>query len=76
MDLRVTRGAFDLFDRRPGTAIGDVVVDRIVEQHGVLRHDPDRAPQRTLAERADVLTVDKNSTFIDVIKTEQQPRQG
>ena len=44
--------------RGGGVAIGDVVVDRVIEQHRVLRHDADGAAQARLGDVADVLAVD------------------
>ena len=38
--------AIDFLAARAGAAVGDVVFDRVVEQHRVLRHDADRAAQR------------------------------
>ena len=43
VDVRGARRGDDLLARRLGPAVGDVVVDRVVEQHGVLRNDADRA---------------------------------
>ena len=40
-------------------AIGDVVADRVVEQHRVLRDDADRGAQRGLRHLRDVLPVDR-----------------
>jgi hypothetical protein len=54
-----------------GAAVGDVVVDRVVEQHSVLRHDTDRAAQTGLRDIAYVLTVDENSALADIVKAKQ-----
>ena len=43
VDARELRGRLDLRRRRVGPAVRDVVVDRVVEQHRVLRDDADRA---------------------------------
>ena len=61
MDVRGLRGGDDFFARRIGTPVGDVVVDRIVEQHGVLRHDADRGAQAGLRHVAYVLAVDQDA---------------
>ncbi len=47
----------DVIVGRVGAAIADVVEDRIVEQHGVLRHDADRGTQRLLRHVANILAV-------------------
>ena len=52
-------GRLDLLARRAGAAVADVVEDRIVEQHRVLRHHADRGAQRGLRDVADVLSVDQ-----------------
>ena len=69
------RGVLDLGAARAGPAVGDVVVDRVVEQHRVLRHDADRAAQAVLRDLADVLAVDRDRAGVDVVEAEQQPRQ-
>ena len=42
VDVRRARRRLDLGAARAGAAVGDVVFDRVVEQHRVLRHDADR----------------------------------
>src|SRR6202030_3568015 len=64
----------DIGAGRARTAVGDVVVDRVVEQHGVLRHDADRPPQALLRDIVDVLSVDFDRAGIDFVKTEEQAR--
>ena len=64
----------------PGAAIGDVVFDRVVEQHRVLRHDAYGLPQAGLGHAADVLAVDGDAAVRparpNVVEAEQQARQG
>ena len=55
-------------------AIGDVVADRVVEQHGILRDDADRGAQRGLGDVADILPVDQDPAAGDFVEAEQQPR--
>ena len=74
VDVRQPRRLLDRRGRRPGPAIGDVVEDRVVEQHRVLRHDADRAPQAVLGHVAEILAVDLDRAVIDVVEAEQQPR--
>src|SRR5262249_35532145 len=64
---------FDLGATRTGPAIADVVTDRVVEQHGVLRHDADCPAQAVLGDAADVLAVDLDHAGIDIPKAEDQP---
>src|SRR5262249_47773664 len=63
----------DLHARRVRAAISDVVIDRVVEQHRVLRHDADRAPEALLRDIANILAVDLDRARSDVVKTEEQP---
>ena len=53
----------------------DVVVDGVVEQHRILRHDADVLAQAGLSHVADVLPVDQDAAVIRFVKTEQQSRQ-
>ena len=59
-----------------GLAIGDVVFDRVVEQHGVLRDDADGGAQGLLLHVADVLAVDQDAAAGHVVEAEQQARDG
>ncbi len=59
MHLRQPRRLLDLGLAGAGPAIGDVVADRVVEQHGVLRHHADRRAQAVLRHVADILPVDQ-----------------
>ena len=76
MDLGGPRSPLDLGTRRLGAAIGDVVIDRVVEQHGILRHHADGHVQAALGHRAHVLPVDPHRAAGDVIEPEQQPPDG
>mmetsp|Transcript_16529 Transcript_16529/g.64517 ORF Transcript_16529/g.64517 Transcript_16529/m.64517 type:complete len:491 (-) Transcript_16529:421-1893(-) len=71
---RARRG-LDLRLARPRAAVGDVVGDRVVEQHRVLRHDADGPAQAGLRHLADVLTVDADGARVDVVEAVEQPRQ-
>ncbi len=75
VDVRRLGRRLDLGARRAGAAIGDVVFDRVVEQHRVLRHDADGLAQAGLRDRADVLAVDRDAPAADVVEAVQQPRQ-
>ena len=70
------RRLLDLLLARAGAAIGDVVADRIVEQHGVLRHHADRRAQAVLGHVADVLPVDQDAALGHVVEPEQQAADG
>ena len=65
--------AFNLLAGRARLAIGDVVFDRIIEQHGVLRHDTNGLPHTCLGDDFDVLPGNGDAALLDVIKPEQQP---
>ena len=58
-----------------GSAVSDVVADAVVEQHGVLRHDADRAAQAVLRDAADVLAVDGDAAGVHIVEAEQQARE-
>ena len=75
MDVRRPCGGDHFIARRIRAAILDVVKNRVVEQHGVLRHDADGGAQRHLPQGAQVVAVDFDATGIDIVKTKQQTRQ-
>ncbi|MNE47170.1 hypothetical protein D3C80_1415550 [compost metagenome] len=73
------RGAgcgLDCFATGVGATIEDVVVNAVVEQHGVLRNDGDGATHRGLGQLTQVVAVDRDSAAIDVVEAVQQSRQG
>ena len=61
--------------RGPGPTVGDVVLDRVVEQHRVLRDDSDRRTHARLLHRAQVLAVDRDAPRRDVIEAIQEARE-
>ena len=65
----------DLAAARSGAAIRDVVIDGVVEQHGVLRHDADGCSQTVLGQVADILTIDRDAPCIDIVEAVDQARQ-
>ena len=74
VDLRVLRRRLDLRVARRVAAVADVVEDRIVEQHGVLRNHADRRAQRSLRNGADILPIDGYPTRRWLIEPKQQAR--
>ncbi len=56
----------------PRHAVGDVVRDRVVEEHGLLRHERDLLAQRPQRDVADVDAVDENRAFLDVVEPRNQ----
>ena len=76
MDLGLPRRLFHLFAAGVRIAIGDVVIDRVVEKDGILRHHADGLMQTGLRHIADILPVDADGAFLDVIEPEQQPPDG
>ena len=60
---------------RAVAAVGDVVADRVVEQHRVLRDDADRRAQARLGDLRDVLPVDRDAPRRRIVEAEQQPRE-
>ncbi len=73
--MRGARCSRDVLPAGTRPAVGDVVFDRVVEEHGVLRHDSDGRPQAGLRDRAHVLTVDQDPSRADLVEPEQQPRE-
>ena len=57
-------------------AVADVVLDRVVEQHGVLRDHAERRAERGLRHVLDVLSVDQHAARGDVVEAEQDARDG
>src|SRR3546814_4873550 len=57
MDGGSPRGFFDLHLCGALPAVADIVADRVVEQHAVLRNDADRGAQASLRHLRDVLAV-------------------
>ena len=55
---------------RPG--VGNVVADRIGKQHGVLQDDADEPPQADRRIHADILAIEQDLPFIELIEAHQQ----
>ena len=55
-------------------AIGDVVLDRIIEQDCILRHHANGGAQCFLTDVANILTIDPDRALPDIIKPEQETR--
>ena len=68
-------GAGDRVGRGVGLAVGDIVFDGVVEQHGVLGHHANGVAQAGQAELADIVPVDGDSPGIDVVEAKQQARE-
>ena len=66
------RRVLDLGLRRAGPAVGDVLGQRAVEQDGLLLHDRDLTAQRGLLRLGDVLSVDQDAAFVDVVQALDQ----
>ena len=78
VNMRRARRGDHFLARGRRTAISDVVVDRIVEQHRILRHDADRRAQRILRDVANILTVDGDRAArrtVEIVEAEHQPRE-
>ena len=58
------------------TAVADVISQRTVQQRGVLGHHADLVAQRGLGDFSNVLSVDQNAPALQVVKAQQQVRQG
>ena len=73
--VRRTRRGLDRLRRRVRRPVGDVGGDRVVEEHGLLRHDADLRAQRRQRHVADVHAVDENRPARDVVEPRQQVDQ-
>ena len=76
MDFRRLRRRFHFRPAGIRVAIGDVVIDRIVEQDRILRHDPDDLMQRCLRDRPNILPVNRDRPAGHLVEPEQQPPDG
>ena len=72
MRVRRPRRGLYLRRRRLRRAVRDVVRDRVVEQHGLLRHDADLRAQRLQRDLANVAPIDRNRAAADVVKPRDQ----
>ena len=76
MGVSGLRGGFHLLPGRAGTTHQQVVKDGVVEEHGLLRHDPDLPTQVGQRDLADVDTVNFNGTSRGFIETRHQVGEG
>ena len=74
VDLGKAGRLFDLGIAGAGTAIGDVVADGVVEEHGILRHHAECTAQAFLGHALDVLPVDADAARGDIVETEDEAR--
>ena len=72
VDLGIPRSLDDLVMRGKFAPIGDVVIDRIIEQHRVLGDHADGLMQAVLGDITDILAINGNRAAGDVIEAEQQ----
>eukprot|EP00760_Papus_ankaliazontas_P035441 PhM_4_TR7794/c0_g1_i1/m.94252 len=73
--LRLARRLRNLLIRGVRLSVRNVVPNRLVEHHCVLRHDADVTAQRVLRDAGYVLTVHQDGAAFDVVEAEKQPRQ-
>ena len=75
MDVGRLRRLYHLRPRGTGFAISNVVFHRVIEQHGVLRHDANRLAHAGLRDLFDVLPGNQDLSALHVVKPEQQSCQ-
>ncbi len=75
MDARHSCCLFHFRATGVGPAIEDVVVNRIVEEHRILRHDTYRSAQAFLSDIADILSVDTHATRRDIVEAKEDAAQ-
>ena len=75
VDVRGLRRSDHFVARGLRAAIRNVVVNRVVEQHCVLRHDADRSAQGRLFDFANIRFVNQYAPVADVVEAIQQARE-
>src|SRR5690606_34791802 len=70
------RGPVDFFLGRFGAAVGEVAIQGVVEQHGILGHHSYGRAQAVLGYFTDILAINPDSTFIHIVEAEQQAGEG
>ena len=76
MDFGGLRRSFDLFTRGIRAAVGDVVIDGIIEQNRILRHDADQGMKAILRNVAHILPIDAECAARNIVEPEQQTANG
>ena len=76
MNVRLGSGGFDFRLARPAIAIGDVVVDGVVEQDGFLSDHTDLLAQTPQVQMADVQVIHQNGAVVRIVKAGDEPDQG
>ncbi len=76
MGLRLPSRPLDLLAGRPRLAVGDVVLDRVVEQERILGHDADQGAQRVDGEAAEVVPIEGDAPRGDVVEAWQELHEG
>src|SRR3546814_11526142 len=75
-DLCLSCRRFDLGITGLRPSIADVVSDRVVEEHRVLRNHADNGTQRLLRHVANILPVDQHTSARYVVEAEENTRDG
>src|SRR3954468_4634239 len=70
--MRVSRRILHLFVGGIERTVANVVKERPMKQHGILRDHADGTPKRILSHLADVLSIDENAATLDVVETKDQ----
>ena len=74
MDLGIFGRVDDLVMRGVFAAVSNVVIDGIIEKHGILGNDTNGLMKAVLGDITHILPVDANRTVGDVVKTKQGDR--
>ena len=75
MNMGRPGGLFHLRAAGTGLPVGNVVLNRVIEQHSVLGNDANGLAHRGLGNLLDVLCIQQDTPLLNIIKTEQQARQ-
>src|SRR5690625_684107 len=76
IEVRQLSGTVNGRGRGIGSAVGDIVVDGVVEQHSVLRNHADGLAQTLLGDVTHILAVDGDTAAVDIVETKQQAGKG
>ena len=72
VDLGKARSLSHVGLARGPASIADVVAERVVEQHRILRHHADGVAQGGLGDTGDILAVDRDAPAVRLVEAEQQ----
>src|SRR6266852_6819922 len=76
MDVGFIGSGFDFFLARPAIAVGNIVVDRVVEQDRFLSDDADLLSQASQVQMTNVQVIHQNGAVIRIVEARDKADQG